>query len=545
MARTEETWLVEADGAALASELHLRLNVSHRQAKGLIDAGCVRVNDQDAAKYGTRLKVGDRVAVAFDPDRVYTALPRPSRSADSPLDILWEDKHLVFVNKPAGLLTVPAEKHDDPCLAEALTDHYRRRGFKRFQLFIAHRLDRYTSGVLVFAKTPEALNGLKRIFDAHHLRRVYKAILVGELPENAGTLSDHLVERKSLRMSVVPEGSRAKKDLKGAKLAVTHYRVLERLPGHTVVEVKLETGRRNQIRVQFAERGFPLLGDLVYGSPSPLLDRQALHAELLGFRHPVNEDNLTVTAPMPADLERALKALRTAQRVVRAQAGETGEAGLYRPKITKERKHDRIQRAERFGEAAAETRQSPEAPDESASRKTAVRKPAVRAEMARPRRATESGSAGSDRPRRAAESRGTGSDRPRRAVESGSAGSDRPRRAAEPRSAGSDRPRRAAESRSVGSDRPRRAAESRNAGSDRPRRAAEPRSVGSDRPRRAAEPRSAGSDRPRRAAESRSAGSDRPRSMATGPAASTSARRPDKPARKPAAKTRKAARKRD
>jgi 23S rRNA pseudouridine1911/1915/1917 synthase len=352
MSRTHETWKVTEPGHALAAALHGHLEVSHRQAKGIIDADCVTVNGQPALNYGLRLQAGDEVAVAFDPDRVYAALPRPSRTADTPFEILWEDRDLLFVNKPAGLLTVPAEKHNDPCLAEAITDHYRRRGFKRFQLYIAHRLDRYTSGVLVFAKTPEALNGLKHIFDEHHLRRVYIAILVGELPENAGTLTDKLVERKSLRMSVVRTGSKAPGDAKGAKLAVTHYRVLERLPGYTVVEVKLETGRRNQIRVQFADRGFPLLGDQVYGAPSEHLDRQALHAELLGFRHPVSGETVTVSAPLPADMERVLKALRNARRVVRAEAGLTGEADLYKPKITKERKTSRRIRAERFTEAA-------------------------------------------------------------------------------------------------------------------------------------------------------------------------------------------------
>ena len=356
MARLDETWKVAVDGAALATELHSKLKISHRQAKGLIDAGCVKVNGQGANSYGLRLKPEDAVAVSFDPDMVYTALPKPSKSADTPFEILWEDKHLVFVNKPAGLLTVPAEKHHDPCLAEALTDHYRRRGFKRFHLFIAHRLDRYTSGVLVFAKTPEALNGLKNIFEEHHLRRIYIAVLVGELPENAGTLSDKLVERKSLKMTVVPENAKAKHDVKGARLAVTHYRVLERLPGHTVVEVKLETGRRNQIRVQFSERGFPLLGDQVYGVTSDRLDRQALHAELLGFRHPVTDENITVTAPMPADMENVLKALRNARRVVRAEAGVTGEADLYKPRITKERKQERHIRAERFSEPGAAPR---------------------------------------------------------------------------------------------------------------------------------------------------------------------------------------------
>jgi hypothetical protein len=151
--------------------------------------------------------------------------------------------------------------------------------------------------------------------------------------------------QKSLKMSVVQP---RKGDVKGAKLAITHYRVLDRLPGYTVVEVKLETGRRNQIRVQFADRGFPLLGDQVYGSKTELLDRQALHAELLGFRHPVTTEAITVTSPLPSDIERALKILRTQRRVERAEAGVKGEEGIYKPKITKDRKFDRVLRAQRF-----------------------------------------------------------------------------------------------------------------------------------------------------------------------------------------------------
>ncbi len=347
MARLDKTWKADVEEEALAAELHRVLEISHRQAKGLLDASCVTVNGQAVTKYGLRLKIGDTIAVRFDDSTIYKELPKAKRSAGGAFTVLFEDRHLLFVDKPAGLLTVPAEKGGEPNLADAITDSYRRRGFKRFDLFIVHRLDRFTSGVLVFGKTPEALHGLKAMFEEHKLNRVYKAILVGELPENSGTMTGHLVEHsKSLRMSVDKRG-----DTKGAKQAITHYRVLERLPGHTVVEVKLETGRRNQIRVQFADKGFPLLGDQVYGQESELIDRQALHAELLGFRHPVEEENVTVTAPMPPDMEAALKALRNASRVTRAEAGVQGETGIFKPKITKARKEDRIHRAKVYKKA--------------------------------------------------------------------------------------------------------------------------------------------------------------------------------------------------
>jgi len=426
MARLNKTWKAEAEENALAAELHTILEISHRQAKGLVDSGCVQVNGTEAHSYGLRLKAGDSIAVSYDSARAYQALPKPRKALDeSGFKVLFEDHHLVFVDKPAGLLTVPAEKGQENNLAEALTDHYRRRGFKRVHLFVVHRLDRFTSGVLVFAKSPEALHGLKTAFGAHKLQRVYKAILVGELPENAGTLLGHLVERKDLRMAVVQP---KKDEHKGAKSAITHYRVLERLPGHTVVEVKLETGRRNQIRVQFADRGFPLLGDQVYGQKSELLDRQALHAEILGFRHPVTDEPITVTSPLPMDMEEALKFLRTQRRVERAEAGIQGEEGIYKPKITKGRKLERVRRAQRYAEDGSET----------AERPTGLR---PRDEGAQPERKY---------PRTAGEGRPSSAAKPRTSAEGRPPSAGRARPSAEGRPAGAGAARPSGEKRGLG-----------------------------------------------------------------------------------------------
>ncbi len=354
MARIEREWNAEHEGTALASELHKVMVISHRQAKGFIDGGCVTVNAEVVDKHGQRLKVGDTIKVSFDPERTYEVIPPANKLQAGPFTTLWEDNHLLFVFKPAGLLTVPAEQGSEPSLADAITESYRRRGYKRFNLFIVHRLDKFTSGVLVFAKTPEALHGLKKHFELHRLQRVYCAVLVGELPENSGTLAGHLIEHaKSLKMSVAvarkgPGGG--KRMPPGAKEAVTHYRVVERLPGHTVVEVRLETGRRNQIRVQFADRGYPLLGDQVYGVESPILDRQALHAELLGFKHPVTEEQVTVTATMPGDMVAALKTLRNMARLQRATTGVKGEENIFKPAESHGHKVKRVTRAKAFEE---------------------------------------------------------------------------------------------------------------------------------------------------------------------------------------------------
>lgn len=160
---------------------------------------------------------------------------------------------------------------------------------------------------------------------------------MGELPENSGTLRDQLMEQaKTLRMKVV----KGKTPTMGVKEAITHYRVIERLPGHTVLEIRLETGRRNQIRVQFADRGYPLLGDQVYGQESPLIDRQALHAELLGFTHPVTGQQVTVQSKSPYDINRVLELLRNQRRLHRADKGIQGDVGIYKPHITDDQKRN-------------------------------------------------------------------------------------------------------------------------------------------------------------------------------------------------------------
>jgi len=482
MSRLNKSWQAGEGKTALATELHTVLAVSHRQAKGIIDGGCVKVNGELVHGYGQRLMPGDKVEVTYDPDTAYQTLPQPRKQIDKTgFKILWEDKHLLFVDKPAGLLTVPSEKGTEACLAEAITDHYRRRGMKRFQLYVVHRLDRFSSGVLVFAKTPEALHGLKKLFEDHHLNRVYKAILVGEIPENTGTLTGKLVEHaKSLRMAVVHSN---KADTKGAKHAITHYRVLERLPGYTVVEVKLETGRRNQIRVQFADRGFPLLGDQVYGETSELIDRQSLHAELLGFRHPITEEAVTVMAPLPADMEKALKALRNQRRVERADAGVKGEEGIFRPKITPGRKFDRVLRAGRYADKTEEgvredrPTRGPRSEEGDRPRRSDAARPAGR--PAGPRTgAPSSGAPRSAAPRAARPERREGDeresrgpvDRPRAPRAAGPRSESKPRTESRPRSESTAKPRAESRPRSESAPRPRGAAPQAASDEARPRR---------------------------------------------------------------------------
>jgi len=274
---------------------------------------------------------------------------KPGRHRPRGLEILYEDRDLLVVNKEPGVLTTATRRGETFTAEEVLSDYLRKgcaRSTKR--VFLVHRLDRETSGVLLFAKSGEAQQRLKEAWPT--TEKFYLAVVRGRMSVPQAVLTSYLAERDDLFVVPVADPSQGKR-------SQTAYTVIKATPALTFVKIRLLTGRRNQIRVQFADRGFPLLGDQVYGQKSELLDRQALHAEVLGFRHPVTDEQVTVMSPLPKDMEAALKALRTFRRVERAEAGIQGEEGIYKPKITNARKFDRVQRAQRFtGEKTEEGR---------------------------------------------------------------------------------------------------------------------------------------------------------------------------------------------
>ena len=233
--------------------------------------------------------------------------PLDAQPQDIPLDIVYEDEDVVVVNKPVGMVVHPAAGHSDGTLVNALLYHCGKslsgiNGVLRPG--IVHRIDRDTSGLLIVAKNDAAHLALARQLEDHSLRRTYEAIVVGGFREDSGTvdapIARHPKERK--RMAVVP----------GGKRAVTHWRVVERFPGHTWVECELETGRTHQIRVHMAHLGRPLLGDTVYGAkkPVPGLAGQCLHAARLRFVHPSTGEEMELSAPLPEWFASAAARLR-------------------------------------------------------------------------------------------------------------------------------------------------------------------------------------------------------------------------------------------
>jgi 23S rRNA pseudouridine1911/1915/1917 synthase len=282
--------------------------VSRSQLSRQIGQGAVTVNDA-VFPPSRKLRAGD-VVVWTPPPVAVTEL----RGQDIPLKVVYEDRWLVVIDKPAGLVVHPEPGHEDGTLVNALLSHCNDlRGIGgELRPGIVHRIDKDTSGLLVVAKDDQTMKALGAAFKAHDIERVYEALVVGKPPAESGRI-DTLHgrdprDRKKFSIRV-KEGRRA----------VTGWRVVERFAGAARMEAELETGRTHQVRVHLAALGCPLLADRTYGKPprdpalraiADELGRQALHARSLGFVHPATGKTLSFRSEPPEDFRRALAALR-------------------------------------------------------------------------------------------------------------------------------------------------------------------------------------------------------------------------------------------
>lgn len=243
----------------------------------------VRVNGEVERDARRTLDAGDLVDVG------QKVAPRAALPPE--LTLLHEDDDVIVVIKANGLLTVATERERETTAQAYLNAYVREQGGER--IHVVHRLDRETSGVLVFAKNFKAREALKNKFADHDVDRIYVAVVEGRLNPPDGTIRSHLIEDASLRMRSTTA------DDADAKLAVTHYRTLATKPGSSMLEVTLETGRKNQIRAHLSEAGHCVAGDQLYGARTNPLGRLGLHARLLGFDHPSTGKRLTFHAPLP------------------------------------------------------------------------------------------------------------------------------------------------------------------------------------------------------------------------------------------------------
>jgi 23S rRNA pseudouridine1911/1915/1917 synthase len=276
---------------------HLFREASGRTRKQILAGGRVRVNGAVARLPSTMLDAGDVVEIGTKV---------AAGAVPSGLRIVHEDRDVIVVDKPAGLLTIATEHERRRTAYGYLMRHARARR-PPGRVFIVHRLDRLASGLLVFATTPAAKQALQGQFRAHTSERTYLAVVEGSIARSEGTIRTRLSDEQ-------PGPVRETRDPTRGRLAVTHWRVLRRGARHTLLEVRLETGRRNQIRVQLAGLGHPIAGDPMYGSETDPFRRLALHAHVLAFDHPRSGERLRFVSPTPAAFSRLRVASRPADQ---------------------------------------------------------------------------------------------------------------------------------------------------------------------------------------------------------------------------------------
>ncbi|KEO82040.1 RluA family pseudouridine synthase [Tumebacillus flagellatus] len=301
------SWTVEEEQAGERVDKFLaeRIpDVSRSQVQDLIDQEHVLVQDRKT-KSNYKLKTGDVVSVTLPEPEVASIEPE-----DIPLDVRYEDSDVIVVNKPRGMVVHPAAGHYSGTLVNALMFHCKDLSGINGEVRpgIVHRIDKDTSGLLMAAKNDVAHRHLAEQLKEHTVTRKYVAVVHGVIQHDLGTvdapIGRHPVHRQ--QQAVLREGGRE---------AITHFQVLERLPKHTVVELKLETGRTHQIRVHMDFIGHPLVGDPKYGNQKrnrfgDIIEGQALHAQVLGFVHPRTGDYLEFSTDLPEELQNLIDFLR-------------------------------------------------------------------------------------------------------------------------------------------------------------------------------------------------------------------------------------------
>lgn len=272
------------------------LKVHKNTALELIHDGMATVNGRTVRHPHYTLEPGDLLEVEYAPQP--TAPPKRKASGREPFEIAYDDQYLMLVVKPAGLLTVPTPKRERNTLLGGINRWLEREQPGKIACCV-HRLDRGVSGLLVFAKSPDIAEMLRNQFADRKPERKYTAFTAGSIRQDRGTFRSYLATDDALNRYSTDDPEKG-------ELAITHYEVRERFNDVTLVSVRLETGRRNQIRVHFAEAGHPLIGETRYRTEQAAhrawnYQRIALHAESLAFDHPITGERLQYVAPWPQE----------------------------------------------------------------------------------------------------------------------------------------------------------------------------------------------------------------------------------------------------
>lgn len=272
--------------------------LSRSQIKKIIETGHVRVQGREVAARHP-VKLHDRIEIQWE-EKKETGAP----AQDIPLEILYEDKDLLLVNKPAGMVVHPGNGNADRTLVNALLFHIKKLSKLggTFRPGIVHRLDKDTSGIMLIARNDKAHHLLAGQFKDQSIERIYRVVVKGLVQRDEGICEEPVGRAFLNRKKIIIKPS-------GGKEALTYYKVLERYQETTLLELRLHTGRTHQIRVHMRHMGHPVLGDALYGVKSSWISRQAVHAFALGFIHPTSGKRIYQECPLPGDIEFLLKQL--------------------------------------------------------------------------------------------------------------------------------------------------------------------------------------------------------------------------------------------
>lgn len=270
--------------AELLPFLLTHINKSRNSVKSILTRGQVSVNDKPTTKHNEKLTVGDIVSIQSNESLI-------KEKALIGLSVMYEDDDIIVIDKEAGLLSVATDKGNEPTAHNQLMG-YVKRDHPKNRVYIVHRLDKDTSGVMLFARTESVKHKLQETWKDSVQERVYTALVEGKVRKEKGSITSWLTESKTFKVYSSPHDN-------GGKKAITHYNVTRQNNDYSLLEVALETGRKNQIRVHMESIGHPIVGDKKYGATSNPLKRLGLHATTLVFTHPTTGKKMVFKSKVP------------------------------------------------------------------------------------------------------------------------------------------------------------------------------------------------------------------------------------------------------
>ena len=267
-------------------------NKGSNKIKQLIERKLVTVNNETTTYFTQQLQIKQIVAV--------NEQPKQEDIVFSKIKILFEDESIIVIDKKAGLLSIATQKEIEKTAYSLLSEYVKRKN-QRSRIFIVHRLDKQTSGVMIFAKNQDVKIKLQQNWHEMIIERTYSVVVEGFVEQKEGTIISWLKENKMYKMYSV------KTPDNDSRKAITHYKVEKQNNEYSLLTIRLETGRKNQIRVHFFDLGFPVVGDVKYGATHNPVNRLGLHAKLIKFMHPVTNKVIRFESPIPSEFLRLVQ----------------------------------------------------------------------------------------------------------------------------------------------------------------------------------------------------------------------------------------------